>query len=219
MKKTILSIALTVLTFVTASAQLTEGHVQYTIEMSSDNPEMEMAISMMQGSTLDLFFSNDKSRTEMNMGSMMKISTITNAESGDILMLFGGMMGNKAVKSTLEALEEEGGEQPEFDVELLDETKEIEGYTCKKAILTDEEDNEMTFWYTEEIAVNKKGQNYLNESVPGFPMEFEINQQGMIMAMTVSEFNDSIKDDSVFELDIPEGYDEMTMDELKMMGM
>lgn len=219
MKKTLLSIALTILTFVSAHAQLTEGHVQYKIDMSSDNPEMEMAVSMMQGSTLDLYFSDDKSRTEMSMGSMMKISTVTNVKSDEMLMLMSGMIGKKAVKSSLSELEAEAGEKPDYEVELLDETKKIEGYTCKKAVLTDEEDNEMIFWYTEEITVNKKGQSYLNEDVPGFPMEFEINQNGMIMSMTVSQFNDSLEDDSVFDIAIPEGYEEMTMEDLKNMGM
>lgn len=219
MKRFLLSIALTVITAVSANAQLTEGHVQYKIDVSSDNPEMEMAISMMQGSTLDLYFSGDKSRTEMSMGAMMKISTITNAESEDVLMLMSGMVGKKAVKSNLSEMEAEGTEKPEYDVELTDETKKIEGYVCKKAILTDEEDNEMIFWYTEEIAVNKKGQTYLNSDVPGFPMEFELNQGEMIMSMVVTEFEDKLKDDSVFDIVIPEGYDEMTMEELKSMGM
>lgn len=219
MKKTILSIALTVLTFVSANAQLTEGHVQYNIDMSSDDPEMEMAVSMMQGSTLDLYFSENKSRTEMSMGSMMKISTVTNVKSDEVLMLMSGMIGKKAVKSSLSELEAEAGEKPDYVVELIDESKEIEGYTCKKAVLTDQDDNEMTFWYTEEIEVNKKGQNYLNEDVPGFPMEFELNQNGMIMSMTVSLFKDSLEDDSVFDIKIPEGYEEMSMDDLKKMGM
>ena len=219
MKKTILSIALTILTFVSATAQLTEGHVQYNIDMSSDDPEMEMAVSMMQGSTLDLYFSEDKSRTEMSMGSMMKISTVTNVKSDEVLMLMSGMIGKKAVKSSLSELESEAGEKPEYEVELIDESKEIEGYTCKKAVLTDADDNEMTFWYTEEIAVNKKGQNYLNEDVPGFPMEFELNQNGLIMSMTVSLFKDSLEDDSVFDIKIPEGYEEMSMEDLKSMGM
>lgn len=219
MKKTILSIALTILTFVSANAQLTEGHVQYSIDLESDNPDMEMAISMMQGSTLDLYFSGTKSRTEMSMGSMMTISTVTDANSDEVLMLMSGMIGKKAVKSSLKELEEESSEKPSFEVELVDETKKIEGYLCKKAVLTDDDDNEMIFWYTEEIEVNKKGQNYLNEDVPGFPMEFEINQGEMIMSMTVEKFEDSLDDDSVFDITIPEGYDVMTMEELKMMGM
>jgi len=62
MKKIILSLSFAVVALFSANAQLSEGHVKYKIEMSSDNPDMEMAISMMQGSTLDVFFSGDKTR-------------------------------------------------------------------------------------------------------------------------------------------------------------
>lgn len=220
MKRILFSIALTVITAVSANAQLKEGHASYKIDMSTDNPEMEMAIQMMQGSTLELYFSDDKSRTEMSMGSMMKITTITDAGSEEVLMLMSGMMGNKAVKSNLSDLEEEAGEQPEYNVELTDEMKEIQGYKCKKAILTDEEGNEMIFWYTEEIEVNKKGQTYLNENVPGFPLEFEVSQGDMMMIMTSTGFEKKIKNiGDQFDMSIPEGYEEMTREQLQSMGM
>ena len=92
--------------------------------MSSDNPEMEMQLAMMQGSTLDLFFKEGKSRTEMKMGAMMTITTIVDSESEDMMMLMGGMMGNKAIHSTLSELEAEGTEEkPEYEVELTKKTK------------------------------------------------------------------------------------------------
>ena len=221
MKRVLFSIAMTVLTVLSASAQLTQGHVSYKIDMSSDNPDMEMAIQMMQGSTLELYFDDQKSRTEMSMGAMMNITTVTNAETEEVLMLMGGMMGNKAVKSNFSDIEDETeGETPEYEVELVDETKTIEGYECKKAILTDQDDNEMIFWYTEEIEVNKKGQNYFREEVPGFPMEFSINQGDMLMSMTVTSFEDKLKGaKELFDMSIPDGYEEMTMEELESMGM
>lgn len=220
MNKFLLTLCLSVLTVIGVNAQLKEGHVKYKIDMSSDDPEMEMQMQMMQGSTLEMFFSDNKSRTDMSMGGLMTMTTIVDVDGDKMLMLMGGMMGNKAVTSSISEMEEENGEEPEFEVELIDETKEIAGYNCKKAILSDEEGNETTFWYTEEIFVNKTGQSFLNENVPGFPLEFAVDQGGMIMTMSATEFKDKIDNkEGIFDMSIPEGYEEMTMEDLQGMGM
>jgi GLPGLI family protein len=155
------------------------------------------------------------------MGTMMTMTTITDEKSGELLMLMGGMMGNNAIKTTTDEMTENQPEKPKYDVVLSDETKTIENHVCKKATLTDEEGGETVFWYTEDISVSKKGQSYLNEDVPGFPMQFEINNGGMKMAMTVTSLEEKLdkKSADLFKMTAPEGYKEMTLDDLKKMGM
>jgi GLPGLI family protein len=224
MKNIFFTLAFSFIAVLTGFAQMTEGHITYSIEASTDDPEMQMAIAMLQGSTMDLYFKEKATRSEMKMGTMMTITTITNEADGNVLMLMGGMMGNNAVRSTMEELEvqKEEAEQPKYEVTLSDETKEIVGYTCKKATLVSEDGAESIFWYTDDIEVSKKGQNYLSEEVPGFPMQFEINNGGLVMTMTVTELDkklDKKKGSSLFSMDIPEGYTEMSMEDLQMMGM
>ncbi len=222
MKKILLSLALIVGSISVNYAQITEGHVTYKIDISTENPDMEMVVGMMQGSTLDIYFKEKVTRAEMKMGSMMNMTTISDEKSGKILMLMSGMIGKKAISTSAEELEGDAAkEKPKYDVELVDETKEIAGYKCKKAILTDEEGNETVFWYTEEIEVSKKGQSYLNENVPGYPMQYEINNGGLVMGMTVTNISKELSknDLKLFEMKIPEGYTEMTMEELQQMGM
>jgi GLPGLI family protein len=201
--------------------QMTEGHIAYKMEATSDNPDMQMAVSMMQGSTLDVYFKEKQTRAEMKMGTMMNMTTISNETNGEMLMLMSGMVGQNAIKSNLKELDSAQAEKPKTEVTLETETKVIEGYTCKKAIVTDEEGTESVFWYTEEIAVAKKGQNYLNESVPGFPMQSEINNNGLKMIMTVTKVDKKLdkKSSELFDMTIPSGYKEMTMEQLKSMGM
>gem|GEM_PF-518536 len=202
--------------------QLKEGHIAYKIDVSTTNPEMEMAVGMMQGSTLDILFKDKITRSEMKMGTMMTMTTITDEISGELLMLMGGMMGNNAIKTTTEEMQEmKKIGKPKYEVVLGNETKTIEGYVCKKATLTDEEGGETVFWYTEDISVSKKGQSYLNEDVPGFPMQFEINNGGMKMKMTVTSLEEKLdkKSADLFKMTVPEGYKEMTLDDLKKMGM
>ena len=213
--------AMVVFSTLSLTAQTTEGSVKYSIDLSSTNPEMEMQLAMLQGSTFEISFQGDLTRSEMNMGSMMKITTITNMKADNSLMLMSGMMGNIAVKITPDEIKSATEEKEDVELTFSDETKEIQGYKCKKAITTDDEGTESTIWYTEEIQVNKLGQSYLNSDVPGFPLEFDINKGDLKMTMTSTEFNkklDKKKAKEMFDTSIPEGYKEMTSEELGGMG-
>jgi|LauGreDrversion4_2_1035121.scaffolds.fasta_scaffold08350_4 GLPGLI family protein len=221
MKNLLFTFLVTTCTILPLFGQMTEGHISYKMEATSDNPDMQMAVSMMQGSTLDVYFKEKQTRAEMKMGAMMNMTTISNENNGEMLMLMSGMVGQNAIKSNLKELDSAQAEKPKTEVTLENETKVIEGYTCKKAIVTDEEGTESVFWYTEEISVAKKGQNYLNESVPGFPMQSEINNNGLKMIMTVTKVDKKLdkKASELFDMTIPSGYKEMTMEQLKSMGM
>jgi GLPGLI family protein len=203
-------------------AQITEGHISYKMDVASDDPDMAMAVSMMQGSKMEMYFKDKATRVEMSMGAMMNITSITDENSGNVLMLMGGMMGKNAVQTTIAETEKSNTENmPKYDVTFSDETKVIEGYNCKKAILTDEEGNENIFWYTEEIMMSKKGQNYLNEEIPGMAMQYDMNNGGLKMTLTVTKVEttlDKKTSKTLFQTAIPDGYNVMTMDQLKMMG-
>ena len=221
MKNFILTLFLALSLTYSLKAQLTEGHFTYTIEASSENPDMQMVTGMMQGSTLDIHFKDKITRSEMKMGSMMNIVTVSNENSGEILLLMSGMIGKNAIFMTTEEVEALSEGKPEMNVELLDETKTIEGYLCKKAVLSDENGGESIFWYTEEIEISKVGQTYLNKEVPGFPMEYDLNNNGLKMTMTVSKFEKKLDKNikSLFDMNIPEGYKTLTLEELEKMGM
>ena len=221
MKNFILTLFLALSVNYSLKAQLTEGHFTYTIEASSENPDMQMVTGMMQGSTLDIYFKDKITRSEMKMGSMMNIVTVSNENSGEILLLMSGMIGKNAILMTTEEIEALSEGKPEMNVELLDETKTIEGYLCKKAVLSDENGGESIFWYTEEIEISKVGQTYLNKEVPGFPMQYDLNNNGLKMTMTVSKFEKNLDKNAklLFEIKIPEGYKILTLEELEKMGM
>ena len=204
-------------------AQLKEGHIAYKIETTTDNPEMQMAVGMMQGSTMEVYFKDKFTRGEFKMGTMMTMTTVSNETTGDVLMLMSGMMGQTAIKSNSNETAKDTvlNKKPNVDVTLTNETKVIEGYNCKKALITDEEGTVSTFWYTDEISAAKKGQSYLSEDIPGFPMQFEMNKSGMKMTMTVTKVDTKLsgKTSDLFNMTIPEGYTEMSLDQMKQMGM
>ena len=223
MKKLILSTILAVFAIGISNAQLTTGEVKYSIEASSTDESMAMATSMMQGSEMSMVFSGEKARTEFNMGSMMSMTVVADGNSDKILMLMGGMMGDIAIPTTTKELEasQDEAETPEVNIELTNDTKNILGYSCKKAILTNEDGVEVIYWYTEEIEVNRTGQRNMNADVPGFTLEFATNQSGLVMSFTATEFSKTLSDKEsvLFSTKVPEGYKVMTMKELTSMGM
>lgn len=202
--------------------QLKEGHISYKMEVSTDNPDMEMAVMMFQGSTLDLYFSGNVASSEMNMGSMMSMTTVVNNESGKILMLMGGMVGNKAVLTDADEISD-GQEEEEItpDIKLTDETKKILGYTCKKAIISDTSGTEMIYWYTEEIKTLGTDKNSTISKLPGQAMQYSTNANDMVMTFTAVKVETTLDDDTVaskLSFDVPAGYDLITYEEFSSLG-
>ena len=226
MKRFITTLAVTLITAFGASAQITEGHLKYKIDVSSDedDPQLALYTSMMQGFVMDVFFSQEGTRIELSMGVGVTadIVTVVDIKSEDVLMLMGEMMGKKAVATTISEINEANGkERTEMDVSLTDETKEIAGYECKKVLTVDEDGNEITYWYTEEIVINMVGQHNFNNKIPGGVMEFQLDKNGMVMTYTVVEVSEGLdkSPEGIFSTTIPEGYDEISLDDFQNTGI
>tara|TARA_R110002111_G_scaffold69047_1_gene111789 strand:+ start:77 stop:745 length:669 start_codon:yes stop_codon:yes gene_type:complete len=202
----------------TAVAQ-TEATIEYKIEMSTDNPEVEAQLAMMEGSTMKMYMKDGNVRNETSMGAIIKTTNITNVDSKESLMLLDGMMGKYAAKMKMDDLGEDAAEATEeLDIELVDETKEIAGYTCKKAIIYDAAGNENIFWYTEEIEAPKNGGKYMKEGIPGLALEFSVINPQFAMTFTATEFSKKVKNPKEkFDMSIPEGFTEKSMDDLQQM--
>jgi len=216
-------LALVAITLTTLSiGQVTEGSAKYAIEMISDDPNVQAQMGMLQGSKMNMFFSQDFSRVEFSLGMMMNMTTITNNKSNNAIMLMSGMLGNKAVKMTADDIAKAGDETPEVEITETNETKKILGYTCKKTILTVDEGVEVSYWSTDEIKASKTNNKYMNEKISGFPLQFETATMGIKMSFTATEFTPNLKGQKtkeLFNMSIPEGYEEMSIEQLSGMGM
>lgn len=200
-----------------AIAQLTKGQVVYDIKIEAETEEMKAAAQMMGNMSMEILFAPGKSKGIMKMGILMTMTTVVNAESEEMLILMEGMTGQKAILSNLSELEEQAQEKNEAtNVSLFDNQRTIAGYACKKAVIEDADGNEITYWYTEEIEVEKRGQENLNADIPGFPMEFETSANGMKMTFTVTEVKETFDqpEEEVFSLAIPDGYEIMELEDL-----
>jgi len=190
-----------------------EGTITYGIEYEDLPEEMEGYEAMLPKETL-IKIKGAKTKTEQNtsMGSTISIYD-GDAETSTTLM---NMMGNKvAIELNKEELKKQ---EPEKEPKIVyaDENKEIAGYQCKKAKITyGEKDETLTVFYTGEINAKKTKSQY--KGLKGFPMQYEIFNQGIKMIMTAKE----VKEEKIAasEFTTPEDYQTMTMEEFqKMMG-
>lgn len=221
MKKLLFTLAVVCFSLHFTNAQSSEGYIKYDIDVSSDNPDMAMAVSMMSGAKMEVAFNGKKSFVKMEFGTMMNMKTITNPD-GEILLLMEGMMGNKAIKTSVQEMEDKisEAEGDDFKVVLESGTKMVAGYKCKKAVIKGDDDTDIVYWYTEDFKVDGKTQGNANGRVPGVALAFELdNENGLTMSYTASEVKDKVKDKSIFSLDIPDGFTEMKYEDYIKMGM
>lgn len=210
-----------VLFSVISFAQDTKGIVKYDVYISSDDPAMSGYIDQMDNSILEVYFSGDKLRTNFFMGEMMTTMTISIKDQDTSVVLLDGMMGKIAMKVTENDLDDERRMAMEKkQVELIDgETKEVMGYTCKKAIITGADDQESVVWYTEEIVPSYREGEYLHEKIPGLPLEMYSNRGKMNFKIVAFEFKAKLKkEDEIFSLEVPEGFTVKTVEEMKKFG-
>jgi GLPGLI family protein len=200
-------------------AQQKQGRVSYDIAFSSDDPQTSAYIDQMEGSILEVYFGEKGIRTETYMGEFMTTINISNQGNDTTLTLLDGMMGKIAMKTTIDDLEDEQQLAiSEREVELVDETKEIMGYTCKKAVITTADDQESIAWYTEEIVPSYRYGQYLYEEIPGVLLQMESTWGKMNMKMVAFEYKKKLKKpEQLFSMDIPKGYTLRTAEEMKAM--
>jgi GLPGLI family protein len=223
MKKTV-KISLVLLSLLILCSQSFAGDKEFTgtiiYNITYPDSQMDAQTLAMMPKTLKIKIKGNMSRTEMNMG-MGTTVTIFNSEtrSGVTLMDF---MGQKfAMKMTPDDIDKKINETPQPTVINTTETKEIAGYTCKKAIVKmkekgSETEMELVVYYTEELASAKMNEmNPLYKDIPGTMLEYSINEKGMNMMLTAISVEKEKISDTEFET--PEGFKEVTEEELKSM--
>ena len=209
----------TALIFTVSISFAQELTVKYEISMESSEPEVQAQIGMMQGSTYTMYLKGNQSRIESNMGGgLMVNTTIIDVDKKKGVMLMDGMMGKLAATYNLDSLNNLT-EESKVDIELVDETKEILGYKCKKAIVYGENDLEIVYWYTEEFKPSDEVLgSMIKKGVPGLPLEFSIEQPQITMIYTAIDLQKKVKNpNEKFNLSIPEGYSEKSFDDIKSM--
>jgi hypothetical protein len=207
-----------------AQKTLTDGSVVYEMKLDESNP----AAAMLAGATMEFVFKGDLVKTSINLGMMMSMNIIMDnkSEKGMMLMSIPMMGKNIAVEMTPEdiqkAKEEQKTNQSKAKIEYFKKNKKkIAGYKCYKAVATiSGMPDPITLYITDKI--KPTGQSQIQSQIPGltgFPLMYEITAQGMKISFEASDVKNFTPESSDFEMSIPDGFEKMTMEELKEMGM
>ena len=170
----------------------------------------------MMPKTMVMTIKGNKSRSEMVM-SMGKTISISDGDAKTTTTLMD-MMGQKiAIISTTEEIMAEMVKSPEVKVDITSETKDILGYICTKAVITNpEDDSEFYVYFTEELGT--KELNFDNpqfKDINGVMLEFEMPNEMFSMKFTAVSVEKKAVEDSEFT--IPEGYQIKTKEEMQGM--
>jgi len=220
--KKILLLSLTLVIGFSAIAQekFTEGKILMSQTVTTENEQMKEVLDQMFGGKpmqTVTYIKGEKSRSEINNPMSGDITTISDNQKKQLLMLMDSPMLGK--KYTLNSISKEDEEKIIEDITIVEgtKTKTILGYTCKEQIITLDQNGvkmEMIMYTTDKIIPVVTQQTVvLAGQLKGFPMYMimSINQQGMDMVIT-SEVTELIKEtvsDDKFSLTPPEGYEKL----------
>ena len=214
MKKVLFVIAASLISMA-GMAQDFEGEIVYSIAYS-DLPAELKGQEQMLPKEQKVFVKGKKSRFEQETG-MSSTIVISDSDANTSVVLMDAMGQRFKITLTQEDIESSIAQQGNPQVNYVSGTKEIMGYTCKKAEVTMAGMTEPSiFYYTEEIPpIELKGMESLN--LKGMPLEYEMTNQGISMTVTVTKMDRMTLNDSIFE--IPTGYNEMDDSMKAMMGI
>ena len=214
-KEAVLLIVMVALNIIYVNAQkIDEGKVVFDISYpDADMPDEQMA---MMPTESKMFFKDNQARIEMKMGMGMSQVMIFDNKNKIMTMLMD-MMGNKiAVKMNEDDIrkrKEKEGKQ-DYDIKITDETKEVAGYKCKKAVVTGK-DGSFDLYYTDQIEY--KNGDWISDfkGIDGFPLKYKITNNNLTMQMDAKSVTKEKVEDSMFK--IPEDYKSMTAEDLQKM--
>ncbi len=198
----------------TLFAQDFEGKVVYSITVPAS---LDPQVKMMMPKEATGYFKDSKVRMETQAGMGMTTTSIANGKTGESVVLMNVMGSKYAIKGG--GNEQEEKEMMEkTEVKLVDSTRTIAGFNCKKAILSfqtkeTKEKITMNVWYTNEIKASNKHVSGPMGKIDGFILEYSFSQQGIDMMFTASAVTRQAVEDKLF--DVPSDYKFMTQEELR----
>jgi hypothetical protein len=214
MKKLLIAFVAVFSLTLTAQEKLTEGKIISKQTLFSDNEMLMAQLAQMGDMETTTYFKNMKSRTELSNPMSGDVTTISNAETNEVLMLMDNpMLGKKYTYQKMEDMEEV---TKDIVVVAGDKTKEILGYTCKQYTVSIDKDGvkmTMELYTTEAIPVSSQQTSMLGDKLKGFPlyMVMDMDQMGNKMKITteVTEITKEAVSNDIFSMTPPEGYEDM----------
>jgi hypothetical protein len=206
--KMLVSIALFVFVHC-AWSQTTNAYILYNIDVIALDTSLEnqQAVGLLQGSHMEIYLADQHSRCNFKMGELYTTSVIADYLKSEMLFLYKGANGQQATLSPIDGtISGKSKADTLTKVTFFDDTKEILGYRCHKAI-TSLNGIETIYWYTDEISIDVKDQQFSHPTIPGFPLYFSTVDEGVLMEYQIASLDlDAVQSSDHFSTEVPEGY-------------
>lgn len=202
-----LIILILVLTTKFTFSQIAEGYIQYNIDVIAvdTNISAKQNAALLRDSRMEIYFAEGKNRIDFKMGELYTTSIRINKSMNTAITLSTSMMGKYATLNHADELKYNEPDSSAY-VELLDETKVILGFACKKAMVYTNQKSTV-YWYTTEIDVKDIDKSIVNPLIPGFPMEFSSTENGLEMTFKASNYTGILEGKvEIFSTLPPAGY-------------
>jgi GLPGLI family protein len=187
-----------------------EGIIVYDITYPKPHPES--STQSMMPSEMEFQFKDDKYINDLSiMGGVISIKYIVDNQKKELVEYAKIISSKYAAKIDLATLPTLLKDVPVHTVKLVEgETKEIAGYTCKKAIVTvaDKVPYSFDVYYTTDIALTDPNWCTPFKDIPGTLMEYQIEKFNVIMRFTAKEVKNLEQDAKEFSM--PEGVEYTT---------
>lgn len=183
-----------------------EGKITYNISYEDMTEDME-GLERMLPQELSMVIKGKTSRAEQ-VSVFGGKQTFINREGEDSTVVLVDILERKLKY----VIPQDKRKEERFKVIEKEETKEIKGIKCKKAILQSANGIVLEVWYAPEFE-NPAGSEY--PQLKGLPMEYEISQRGMTLSFKVKSISQEPIDETYFV--IPDDYEETSLERINQM--
>lgn len=193
-----------------AQRTISDARITYKVELPPEQLQME---AMFAGSSMTQYIRGNQSRIDMNFNVVNYIYLI-NTQDETVVTLMDNHGDKYLIRTDKKGYEQDLKRYQSTQFTDQNETREIAGYRCRKAIGKNEDGTTFDVFYTLDILPENKYYNRRFMNLKGIPLEFEIViKAGSKMKAVATKVDLSPVPASTF--DEPKGYKEITQDELK----
>ncbi len=168
-----------------AQKTLNEGTLTYSISIESANGERKVA-NALNGATLTLFVTKDKSRTEI-VNTLGTEATFFDAKMGKGYLL----REYSAQKLMITINADNWAQKNKVNNNLSFKTEEgtiiIGAYVCKKATATTADGKNYTVYFDPSVTLTNKTYNNAFPQLQGLPVQYELQSGNIIFKYTLSK--------------------------------
>lgn len=173
---------------------LDDGTLLYNISIHSSNQESKT----IPGATLTLYVSKTKSSSVMNSTLGTESAVYDNVlGKGFILKEYSGQ--KLMITINYKDWQQKNQWNNNLNFNYTNETKIINGFTCKKATAITQSGNPFTVYYAPDIKITNTKYNNAFPGLPGLPVQFDLQSGNLIFQYQLTSINYRVVPANIFE--------------------